>query len=177
MSVEKWTKIAPIFLIRLLPNKVKSMSNSLYFVRTYYSESWIIFKIIPLCARFWENCENRCLVVKSPLFVSLFPRNGDVVLRMHLWRYVTTRFPANIERKTSMHLYNDVTSLCKFGALKSYLFLVLSRVPLTLQVVTIQKILVLVFDTKICRLYAFKVNVTFGLYYCCGASMFHKYII
>ena len=42
-------------------------------------------------------------------------------------------FPANIERsslKTSMHLYCDVTSLCKFGALKSYLFLVLSRVPL-----------------------------------------------
>ena len=29
-----------------------------------------------------------------------------------------------------MHLYCDVTSLCKFGALKSYLFLVLSRVPL-----------------------------------------------
>ena len=52
---------------------------------------------------------------------------------MHLWRYVITRFPANIERsslKTSMHLYCDVTSLCKFGALKNYLFLVLSRVPL-----------------------------------------------
>ena len=44
------------------------------------------------------------------------------------------RFPANKERsslKTSMHLYCDVTSLCKFGALKSYLFLVLSRVPLS----------------------------------------------
>ena len=52
---------------------------------------------------------------------------------MHLWRYVTTRFPANIERsslKTSMYLYCDVTLLCNFGALKSYLFLVLSRVPL-----------------------------------------------
>ena len=35
---------------------------------------------------------------------------------MHLWRYVTTRFPANIERsslKTSMHLYCDV-ALLKF---------------------------------------------------------------
>ena len=42
-------------------------------------------------------------------------------------------FPAKIEcgsLKTSMHLYCDVTSLCKFGALKSYLCLVLSRVPL-----------------------------------------------
>ena len=42
-------------------------------------------------------------------------------------------FPANIERsslKTSMHLYCDVTSLCKYGAFKSYLFLVLLRVPL-----------------------------------------------
>ena len=57
-------------------------------------------------------------------------------LRMHLWRYVTSRFPANIERsslKTSMHLYCDVTSLCKFGALKSYLFLVLSQVPLSVK--------------------------------------------
>ena len=52
---------------------------------------------------------------------------------MHLWRYVTTRFPANLERnslKKAMHFYCDVASLCKFGALKSYLFLVLSRVPL-----------------------------------------------
>ena len=43
-------------------------------------------------------------------------------------------FPANIEGsslKTSMHLYCDFASLCKFGALKSYLFLVLSRVPLS----------------------------------------------
>ena len=31
-----------------------------------------------------------------------------------------------------MHLYCDDTSLCKFGGLKSYLFLVLSRVPLIL---------------------------------------------
>ena len=92
-----------------------------------------IFKIIPSCARFRENCENICLVVKLPLFVSLLPRNVDVVLWIHLWRYVITRFPANIERsslKTSMHLYCDVTSLCKFGALKSYLLLALSRVPL-----------------------------------------------
>ena len=29
-----------------------------------------------------------------------------------------------------MHLYCDVTSLYKFGTLKSYLFLALSRVPL-----------------------------------------------
>ena len=29
-----------------------------------------------------------------------------------------------------MHLYCDVTLLCKYGALKSYLFLVLSRAPL-----------------------------------------------
>ena len=53
---------------------------------------------------------------------------------MHLWHYVTTLFPANVERsslETSVHLYCDVTSLCKFGALKSYLFLVLSRVPLS----------------------------------------------
>ena len=33
MSVEKWTKIAPILSIRQLPNIVKSMSISLYFVR------------------------------------------------------------------------------------------------------------------------------------------------
>ena len=41
MRVEKWTKIAPIFLIKQLPNIVKSMSISLYFVRMYYSGSWI----------------------------------------------------------------------------------------------------------------------------------------
>ena len=42
-------------------------------------------------------------------------------------------FPANAENisfKISMDVYCDVTSLCIFGALKSYLFLVLSRVPL-----------------------------------------------
>ena len=39
MSVEKWTKIAPIFKIRQLPNIVKSMSFSLYFIKMYYLES------------------------------------------------------------------------------------------------------------------------------------------
>ena len=41
LSVEKLAKIASNFLIRQMPNRciVKSMSISLYFVRTYYSES------------------------------------------------------------------------------------------------------------------------------------------
>ena len=51
MSVDKWTKIAPIFKIRQLPNIVKSMSISLYFVRTCYSESWI-----------WSHFQNNTIV-------------------------------------------------------------------------------------------------------------------
>ena len=45
-------------------------------------------------------------------------------------------FPTNAEHsslKTSVHLYCDVTSLCKFGAFKSYLFLVLYSPRLTVQ--------------------------------------------
>ena len=51
MSVEKWTKIALIFLIRQLPNIVKSMSISLHFVWRYYSESWI-----------WSHFQNNTIV-------------------------------------------------------------------------------------------------------------------
>ena len=39
------------------------------------------------------------------MFVSLLPRNVDVVLQMHLWRYATTRFPANIERSSLEDVY------------------------------------------------------------------------
>ena len=49
---------------------------------------------------------------------------------MTLRHYAFSRQHRPSSLKTSMHLYCDVTSLCKFGALKSYLFLVLSRVPL-----------------------------------------------
>ena len=51
MSVEKWAKIAPFFKIRQLPNIVKSVSIFLYFVRTYYSESWI-----------WSHIQNKTIV-------------------------------------------------------------------------------------------------------------------
>ena len=43
--------MAPIFKIRQLPNIVKSMSISLYFVRIYYSESWI-----------WSHFQNNTIV-------------------------------------------------------------------------------------------------------------------
>ena len=108
--LKNWRKIAPNFLIKQLPNIVKSMSFSLYFVRRYYSESWM-----------WSHLQNNTIVCSfsrkiakidvllyNNLCLSLLPRNVDVVLRMLLWRYVTTRFPANIESssfKTSMHLY------------------------------------------------------------------------
>ena len=61
--------------------------------------------------------------------------NESVCYKRNELEYQTTLFPANIEHsslKTSLHLYYNVTVLSKFGAVyKSYLFLVMSRVPLS----------------------------------------------
>ena len=75
------------FLIRQLPNIVKTMSI-LYILlgHTIQKAEYdrISLLIIQSSARFRENCENRLLVVKLPSFVSLLPRNVDVVLQMQL---------------------------------------------------------------------------------------------
>ena len=63
---------------------------------------------------------------------------------MTLHYYVFSRHIEGSSLKTSMHLYCDVTSLCKFGALKSYLFLVLWRVPLSGYLLAIYSIICLV---------------------------------
>ena len=98
---------------------------------------------------------------KLPLFVSLLPRNVEV-LQMHLWCYVTTCFQANIEHsfpKTKMQLYCDVLSLCKFGTLKSHLFLILSPVPLNTNSATYwyNKNISLLFD-RICSFLILKLG-------------------
>ena len=66
MSVEKWTKIAPIFFNKTAAEYSKIHVQFLYILsgRTIRKAEYDrIFKIIS-CARFRENCENRCLVVK-----------------------------------------------------------------------------------------------------------------
>ena len=74
--VEKWTKIAPILLIRQPPNIVKSMSISLYFVRTYYSESWIWshFQNNTIVCSFSRKLRKKDVLLWNNLCLSLFCR-------------------------------------------------------------------------------------------------------
>ena len=72
MSVEKWTKIALIILIKQLPNIVKSMSIShILSGRTIRKAEYDrIFKIIPSCARFRKIAKIDFLL-KNNLCLSL----------------------------------------------------------------------------------------------------------
>ena len=46
-------------------------------------------KIISSCARFRENCENSCLVLKSLLFILLLALNVVLVSWLRFWHYVS----------------------------------------------------------------------------------------
>ena len=114
--VAKYSKIHVNFWI-FCPNVLYGKLNIISSLKTISSSA---------CSQ--ENCENSSLDANLPLSLSLLPRNVDVVLQILLRHYVTMLFrqcrPHFLSK--SMHLYCDVTSLCKFGMLKSYLFLILS---------------------------------------------------
>ena len=122
-----------IFLIRQLPNIVKSMSISLYFVRTYFSESWI-----------WSHFQNNTIVcsfsrkLRKKMFCCKIT-SVCLSFAAKCWRCFTNalmtlrHYAFSRQHRTQFSEDVSVTlpSMCKFGALKSYLFLVLSRVPLS----------------------------------------------